>query len=270
MIGKRISSISTSKEVFDAEAPIYNSALRNSGFTEEIQYTEDAKCQPKRPRSRRREVLWFNPPWNAAVSTNVAARFLRLIDKHFDKLSPFHKHFNRQTVKVSYSCTPNMASIISSHNRRVTGAVEDHVELGCNCRSGRASCVLQGRCLTPNVVYKCTVSAQQECKEYIGLTSNTFKQRYYAHSNSFNKEANAHSTTLSTHIWELKNNNIPFTTEWSIQRLAAPYSKETQKCQLCLTEKALISLADSSASLNKRNEIVGKCRHRDKFLLKHW
>ena len=58
--------------------------------------------------------------------------------------------------------------------------------------------------------------------------------------------------------------------EWNIQRLAAPYSKETQKCQLCLTEKALISLADSSASLNKRNEIVGKCRHRDKFLLKHW
>ena len=90
-----------------------------------------------------------------------------------------------------------MASIISSHNRRVTGSVEQHVEGGCNWRSGRASCVLQRRCLTPNVVYKCTVSAQQECKEYIGLTSNTFKQRYYAHSNSFNKEANAYSTALS-------------------------------------------------------------------------
>ena len=96
------------------------------------------------------------------------------------------------------------------------------------------------------------------------------KQRYYAHSNSFNKEANAHSTALSTHIWELKKQSIPFSMEWSIQRLAAPYSKETQRCQLCLTEKALISLANSAASLNKRNEIVGKCRHRDKFLLKHW
>ena len=66
--------------------------------------------------------------------------------------------------------------------------------------------------------------------------------------------------------WRIR--RIPFTTEWSIQRLAAPYSKETQKCRLCLTEKALISLADSAASLNKVNKIVGKCRHRDKFLLK--
>ena len=47
----------------------------------------------------------------------------------------------------------------------MTGAVEEQVEGGCNCRSGPASCVLQGRCLTPNVVYKCTVSTQQECKE---------------------------------------------------------------------------------------------------------
>ena len=148
----------------------------------------------------------FNPPWNAAVSTNVAARFLKLIDKHFDKQSAFHKNFNRQTVKVSYSCMPNMASIISSHNRRVTGAAEEHVEGGCNCRNGQASCVLQGHCLTPNVVYKCAVSTHQECKEYIGLTSNTFKERYYAHSNSVNKESSANSTSLSTHTWELKNN----------------------------------------------------------------
>jgi hypothetical protein len=58
--------------------------------------------------------------------------------------------------------------------------------------------------------------------------------------------------------------------KWGIQRLAAPYSKETQKCRLCLKEKALISSADSSASLNKRNEIDRKYRHRDKFLMKHW
>ena len=270
MIGKRISAISSNKEVFDAEAPVYNLALRNSGYTEEVQYTEEPTNQAKRPWQRKREWLWYNPPWNAAVSTNTAAKFLRLIDKHFNKLSPFHKYFNRQTVKVSYSCTPNMASIISSHNRRVTGVVEEQVERGCNCRSGPANCVLQGRCLTPNVVYKCAVSTQQECKEYIGLTANTFKQRYYAHNNSFNKEAHAHSTALSTHIWELKKNNIPFTTNWSIQRLAAPYNKETQRCQLCLTEKALISLANNSTSLNKRNEIVSKCRHRDKYLLKHW
>ena len=39
---------------------------------------------------------------------------------------------------------------------------------------------------------------------------------------------------------------------------------------LCLMEKMHISLADPRTALNKRNEIVAKCRHRDKVLLKHW
>ena len=29
--------------------------------------------------------MWFNPPFNANISTNVAKTFLRLIDKHFTR-----------------------------------------------------------------------------------------------------------------------------------------------------------------------------------------
>ena len=65
MIGRCITSISINKEVFDAEALIYNFALRHSGFTEEIQYTEDSNSQSKRPQGG-----------------NAAARLLQLIDKH--------------------------------------------------------------------------------------------------------------------------------------------------------------------------------------------
>ena len=164
----------------------------------------------------------------------------------------------------------NMASIISSHNRKVTGRAEQLGEGGCNCRGGHENCILQGHCQTKNLVYKCTVSTLEESKEYIGLTANTFKERYSSHKTSFNNEKYAHSTTLSSHIWDLKNSKTPHSISWSILRLATPYSRETQVCQLCLTEKTLISLANSTTSLNKRNEIVGKCRHRDKFLLKHW
>ena len=144
-------------------------------------------------RTRRREVLWFNPPWNSAVSTNVAARFLRLIDKHFSNNPTFHKQFNRQNVKVSYSCMPNMASIISSHNRKVTGAAEQLAEGSCNCRGGRENCILQGRCQTKNVVYKCTVSTQNENKEYIGL-------RQLTHLRSGTAATKHHSTMKTTHI----------------------------------------------------------------------
>jgi len=39
------------------------------------------------------------------------------------------------------------------------------------------------------------------------------------------------------------------------------------RCQLCLEEKVMISTADPRTSLNKRSEIIAKCRHRKKFLL---
>ena len=80
----------------------------------------------------------------------------------------------------------------------------------------------------------------------------------------------AHSTALSAHIWDLKKEGKSPTLSWSIVKRAPAYSKETQNCQLCLSEKTFILLANEKTSLNKRKEILSKCRHRDKWLLKHW
>ena len=56
--------------------------------------------------------IWFNPPWNDAVATN-ASKFRPLIDEHYPKGSQLQQYFNRNTVKVSYSCMPDMASTIA-------------------------------------------------------------------------------------------------------------------------------------------------------------
>ena len=66
--------------------------------------------------------VFNNPPFSQAVSTNVVNRFLDLLDKHFPQNNQLHKIFNRNTVKVSYSCAPNVGSIIKSHNKKVTNA----------------------------------------------------------------------------------------------------------------------------------------------------
>ena len=269
MIGRRISQLSSSKEVFLDEAPAYTAALRNSGYSEGLDYTESSN-PPAPKRTRKRKVLWFNPPWNDAVATNVAGKFLQLIDKHFPKGSQYHKYFNRNTVKVSYSCMPNMASIINAHNKKVAGPTSSPTEAGCNCRGGTNNCPLNGKCLTKCLVYKCKVTGGTGNKEYIGLTATSFKERYSSHTSSFNHESKGHSTALSSHIWDLKKLNTPYSLSWSIIRLAPAYSRESQVCQLCLVEKTMISLADCNLSLNKRNEIVSKCRHRDKWLLRHW
>ena len=55
---------------------------------------------------------------------------------------------------------------------------------------------------------------------------------------------------------------------WSVVSKEKEYTRESKKCNLCTREKLEIlknSLKDDS--LNKRSEIMNKCRHRNKFLL---
>ena len=40
-------------------------------------------------------------------------------------------------------------------------------------------------------------------------------------------------------------------------------------CNLCIAEKYYIICHPKEASLNKRTELISKCRHRDKFLLRN-
>ena len=49
---------------------------------------------------------------------------------------------------------------------------------------------------------------------------------------------------------------------------AKPYRKGAHYCDLCLTEKVVIALADGSY-LNKRSEINSKCRHANEFKLSY-
>ena len=84
---------------------------------------------------------------------DVDRKFLQLLDKHFHKDHVLHKIFNRNTVKVSYNCTPNMGSIIRTHNRKVLRPTDDNHPLkSCNCRKPE-SCQLDGNCLDSSLVY---------------------------------------------------------------------------------------------------------------------
>ena len=71
-------------------------------------------------RKRKHDVLWFNPPYNSTVSTNIGREFLKLIDECFHKGHKLRKAFNRHTVKISYSTTPNMQQIISAKKQQNT------------------------------------------------------------------------------------------------------------------------------------------------------
>ena len=105
-IGYRISELSSDKDEFKKAAPVYNNALKASGFKSTIQYTKPMKRNPQQHKvnKRSRKVTWFNPPYSCNVETNIGKCFLRLVDKHFPTTNRLHKIFNRKNLKVSYSC----------------------------------------------------------------------------------------------------------------------------------------------------------------------
>ena len=121
-VNKRIADISSNKEIFENAIPAYKEALKNSGFSCDMCYTEtssDNVTTQDKKNKRKRKILWFNPPFSANVKTNVGKIFIKLLRKHFPKTHQFYKIFNKNTVKISYSCMRNMGSIISSHNENV-------------------------------------------------------------------------------------------------------------------------------------------------------
>ena len=232
---------------------------------------------PKKPRrrNRQRNVIWFNPPFSKNVETNVAKSFLKLIDKHFPDNNTLHKIFNRNTVKVSYSTTENMKQIINKHNKKVLSNNETKDDESCNCRD-KENCGMNGvNCRQTNVVYKGIASTTSKPdKVYIGLTEQKWKNRHSVHKTSFNKRNHPARTTLSDYVWLMKDKNGEMPNiRWSIMKTAPAYnnSSKTVPCTLCLQEKmSIIEYPDKKNLLNKRSELVSKCRHQNKFLLKNY
>ena len=137
----------------------------------------------------------------------------------------------------------------------------------CNCRK-KDSCHLNGECLQPAVIYqaKVTRSDNNQSETYVGLTESEFKTRYRNQTNSFRNAKSKNSTELSKYIWHLKENKFDYDITWSVIGHAKPYNSASKRCNLCLSEKYVIIHEPHRCTLNKRNELVSACRHRNKML----
>ena len=134
-------------------------------------------------RNRRRKIIWFNPPYSKNVETNIGKKFFSLIDKHFPKGHVLNPIFNRNSVKISYSCLPNIRRIITKHNGKVLrGAEGAPPQCGCEPHS----CPVEENCQRAGVVYQATVSYQGDrVDKYVGLTVRPFISRYKEHLRNF-------------------------------------------------------------------------------------
>ena len=255
--------------MFWTAAPWYQDALRDSGHYYQMKYDPPANTHNKRRRNRKRyTVTYFNPPFALNVKTNIGAKFFQLIDKHFPPSHSLSKLINRNTVKISYKCTPNLAKLISGHNSKIISENLPKPEVRkCNCPK-KTVCHLNGKCLEKNVIYQATViSSDGDTQKYIGLSAPRFKDRLANHTKSFKHEKYAHETTLSTHVWELKEKKLDFEIKWQLMATAKPFSPVTNVCDLCTKEKYFILFKPELATLNCRNEMNTNCRHKKMMLL---
>ena len=270
-INRRISSLSSDQNAFDLAAPTYQKALDESGYNYKLAFEPPVENGRRKNRPRN-DILWYNPPFSKNVSTNIGQRFLSLIDRCFHKDHSLRKIFNRNKVKISYSCMPSIKQTIDNQNKQKlklfnNSATENEKNKPCNCRK-KDECPLDGNCLQAAVIYqaKVTRTDNNTHETYVGLTENDFKTRYRNHTASFRNTTSRNSTELSKYVWSLKDNNINHVITWQIIARAKPYSSASKRCNLCLLEKFIIIREPHRCTLNKRNELVSCCRHRKKSL----
>ena len=77
-------------------------------------------------------------------------------------------------------------------------------------------------------------------------------------------------TELSKEVWRIKRKNKEFRGKWRLIKQLPAYNLITKRCILCLKEKLAILEQDGPDQLNKRSEIIGACRHKQKHMLSEY
>ena len=85
------------------------------------------------------------------------------------------------------------------------------------------------------------------------------------HTYTFNHREHA-KTTISKEVWKIKDQGGDYNIQWRIIGHAPSYNPVSKKCNLCTIEKLYIA-EHLGTLINKRDELVCKCRHRRKYAL---
>lgn len=118
-------------------------------------------------------------PGNKIIKRNIGKKFIKHIRNNFPKQGKRHQIFNRNTVKVSYSCTSKMIRI----QPKITKLQQSY------SNSTYGECSLNSNWLKTSVIYEATLRS----KNYIITKEN---ERHLLHKTSFHKKKYANSTSL--------------------------------------------------------------------------
>ena len=162
-----------------------------------------------------------------------------------------------------------MKTIINSHNHEVTNSKTITKDRTCNCVD-KAKCPLSQNCLINNIIYKAVLtSTNPHYKEkiYFRTAETTFKLRYSNHQRPFKFLKYKKDTELSNEVWRMKKSGQAPVITWKIVRRCSPYNPNSKRCYLYLNEKLEIATYRRNNLLNKKTELISKCRYQNKYTL---
>ena len=71
-ISRRLSSNSSNINIFNKHKHLYDDALKHNGYKQELKFTPPQVSS----KHRSRNIIWFNPPYNKCISSNIGRDFL--------------------------------------------------------------------------------------------------------------------------------------------------------------------------------------------------
>ena len=92
VLSTQLSEVSCNREELAKAATPYNIAMKTSGYHGGLPYNDHATNTRAERRNRKRNIVWFNPPFSENVKNNIDKEFLKLVDKHFPLTTIYGKY----------------------------------------------------------------------------------------------------------------------------------------------------------------------------------
>ena len=128
---------------------------------------------------------------------------------------------------------------------------------------------MKALCNLNNVVYQGIIYPKEiimDRKTYIRISSTKWIERCANHKYSFSHEHLKHQTALPKQFWSLKNKGLTPEIQWSILKKSNTLKSFNGRCSLCLEEKIqIMTFQVPEKLLNKRCELIARCRQKVKF-----
>ena len=184
MIEKRISTNFCNEIEFARSLPIYKQALRRADTRLSLLLTQIRSTQNL---AATENATLFGSTSHSTIKFPPTS--VKLFSTFYVNLFPpnhrLYKICNKNNIKLSYSCTPNMGNIVAAQYKELINQHNSPPKAQpCNSRNTESGPLL-GYCREKNIIYQATVRSTNNTMNYFGLCETDLKTRYYNHTHSF-------------------------------------------------------------------------------------